>query len=399
MFLETLIRRNNRFIQGIAQLHQKGELPANTYALDIKNINKNAEMIANKGKELGLDVIAMMKQIGRNPDASKAIVDAGIKDAVAVDYECAYFSSKNGLNIGHIGHLVQIPYAFFQPAFLLAPKLWTLFSIDHAKSLSKLAKANNRIQNVSLRVWDDESKFYHGHEGGFHLSELDNIVATLGKLDNLRIAGVTSFPALLFSKSKEKLEITPNAFAIMKAAQLIEKRLGYSVVRNMPGTTSIKGIEMLAEIGATQVEPGHGLTGTTPLSYFEDTPEIPSVAYVSEISHIHNDKIYVVGGGLYQDPVLGEMPSNAIVIDHEGHQELFQADMPKPGAIDYYAILEPNKPKALPKIGSTVIFGFRPQVFVTRAFTAGIYLDEKHPTTGKLYSSNGEESAMKVTTK
>ena len=58
--------------------------------------------------------------------------------------------------------------------------------------------------------------------------------------------------------------------------------------------------------GATQVEPGHGLTGTTPLHAVDDLVEDPAVAYVSEVSHLWNGRAYVFGGGLYVDPVLGD---------------------------------------------------------------------------------------------
>ena len=43
---------------------------------------------------------------------------------------------------------------------------------------------------------------------------------------------------------------------------------------------------MLAAAGATQIEPGHGLTGTTPLHAVEDLPETPAVVYLSEVSHL-----------------------------------------------------------------------------------------------------------------
>ena len=69
----------------------------------------------------------------------------------------------------------------------------------------------------------------------------------------------------------------------------------------------------LAEAGATQVEPGHGLTGTTPLHAVEDLPELPAVVYVSEVSHLHGGEAYCFGGGLYIDPVFPDYPVKAIV--------------------------------------------------------------------------------------
>ena len=72
---------------------------------------------------------------------------------------------------------------------------------------------------------------------------------------------------------------------------------------NAPGTTSTEILPMLASAGATQIEPGHGLTGTTPLHVFEDLPEIPAVVYLSEVSHLIGDEAFCFGGGLYIDPV------------------------------------------------------------------------------------------------
>ena len=63
-------------------------------------------------------------------------------------------------------------------------------------------------------------------------------------------------------------------------------------------------LKALADAGATQVEPGHGLTGTTPLHALEDLPEIPAVVYVTEISHFIDGEAYCFGGGLYYRPDL-----------------------------------------------------------------------------------------------
>ena len=56
---------------------------------------------------------------------------------------------------------------------------------------------------------------------------------------------------------------------------------------------------MLAEFGATHVEPGSCLTGQTPLHAVSDEPELPAMVYVSEISHLDGDTAYSLAGGLY----------------------------------------------------------------------------------------------------
>lgn len=178
-------------------------------------------------------------------------------------------------------------------------------------------------------------------------------------------------------------------------AENLEDFLGYKLIRNMPGTTSVEGIEMLAKAGATQVEPGHGLTGTTPLSAVVETIEKPAIAYVTEVMHHHQGRAFVLGGGLYMDPVLGDIPTKAAVFTDSGDFEILEADMPNPGAIDYYAALSPNKNGTLPPIGSTVIFGFRPQVFVSRGMTVGIENSSTKPKALHHYGSSGAKTLVR----
>ena len=124
----------------------------------------------------------------------------------------------------------------------------------------------------------------------------------------------------------------------------------------------------LAEGGATQVEPGHGLTGTTPLHARVDLPERPAMLYLTEVSHFHQGRAYCFGGGLYIDPVFAPYPLKALAgPDPEAAlaQEV-DAATPDPAMIDYYGQLLPE-PHHRVGIGDTVIFGFRAQAFFARA--------------------------------
>lgn len=395
MFLQPLLDRNFKFLKAAVQLHQKGAIDANTYVLDLETVTMNSRHLSEKGKSLGVDVIAMTKQVGRNPDFCKAVQAGGISGSVAVDYECGVYSHAAGLKISHIGHLVQIPKSQISRAIALEPALWTIFSLVQAREIAKVVAENNKVVNVSLRVWDEDCTFYKGHEGGFHSSEVLDVAKQLSNLKNLKLAGVTSFPALLFDKNTNKLKITKNAELIQKVAVQLEELLGYGLIRNMPGTTSLEGIEMLAKAGATQVEPGHGLTGTTPLSAVVETIEKPAIAYITEVMHHHQGRAFVLGGGLYMDPVLGDIPTKAAVFTDSGDFEILEADMPNPGAIDYYAALSPNKSGNLPPIGSTVIFGFRPQVFVSRGMTVGIANSSSNPRALHHYGSSGAKTLVR----
>ena len=125
----------------------------------------------------------------------------------------------------------------------------------------------------------------------------------------------------------------------------------------------------LASAGATQVEPGHGLTGSTPLHAVRELPERPAMLYLSEIAHTYNGRPYCFGGGLYIDPVFPTYDVQALVgADPDtALNNPVNATIPPPSAIDYYGILEPNINKPI-RTGDTVIFGFRAQAFVTRAY-------------------------------
>ena len=66
MFLDLIRRRNPRLIEAAIRLHQRGELPANTYVIDLDAVENNARAISVRAEGLGLTVMAMTKQMGRN---------------------------------------------------------------------------------------------------------------------------------------------------------------------------------------------------------------------------------------------------------------------------------------------------------------------------------------------
>ncbi|MGE5464898.1 MAG: YhfX family PLP-dependent enzyme, partial [Syntrophothermus sp.] len=133
--------------------------------------------------------------------------------------------------------------------------------------------------------------------------------------------------------------------------------------------TSIAVMEILASAGATQVEPGHALTGTTPLHAVRALVEQPAALYLSEISHIANGHPYCFGGGLYIDPVFSDYDVRALVGRDPGRvaRQPVSVKIPPANAIDYYGILEPS-PLDVIRVGDTVTFGFRIHAFITRAY-------------------------------
>lgn len=391
MFLELLRRRNPNFLTAIAKLHTKGELPVNCYAIDLDAVERNAASFAAEAARLGLTAFAMTKQIGRNPDVSRALVRSGITHAVGVDLQCAVAAASGGLRVGHLGHLVQIPRHEADLAASLEPLYWTVFSETKAREAGAAALKRGRVQDVLLRVAGPGDRFYTGHEGGFPLDGIVEAAATIDAVPGVRFAGLTTFPATLFDPATGTAVATPNRGTLARAAELLRAagRVGFQV--NAPGTTSISVLEGLAQDGATQVEPGHGLTGTTPLHAVADLVEEPAIAYVSEVSHLWNGKAYVFGGGFYVDPVLGKGTTRALVVaagEDVSAATALPVEMPAPEAIDYYATI-PLEQAGVAE-GDTVIFGFRPQVFVTRALTAAISgISTGHPRVEGVWASDG----------
>ena len=329
----------------------------------------NAKKMSGEAKRLGLRVFAMTKQIGRNPPALRALAAGGIDHYVAVDLHCARPIHAAGYYIGHIGHLVQIPQAEALSAAHMTPDYWTVFNHQKALEASIASGKVGRVQILLARIQAEGDTFYPGHEGGFSASEVVRVADTFDQLPNAQFAGITTFPALLFDPKLGKISPTANLRTLESAAEALAASGRKAIEINAPGTTSKIMMSALSSAGATQVEPGHGLTGSTPLHAVLDLPEDPAMLYLSEVSHIHNGCPYCFGGGMYIDPVFPPYQVQAYVgTDADAAlKNLVNANLPAPSAIDYYGILDANENTAV-HVGDTVLFGFRAQAFVTRAY-------------------------------
>lgn len=374
MFLDVLRRRNPDFVLAAQRLHRAGAIPANSTVIDLDAVEENARTIAAEAGRLGLRVFAMTKQVGRNSGFARAVMRGGIDRAVAVDMACALACHRAGLRTGHLGHLVQVPRAeAAHAAAVLQPDYWTVFSHQKAAEASAAAVAAGREQAVMARVQTEGDIFYRGHEGGFASEGAVDAARAIGALPGLRFAGITSFPALLYDHETRKVRPTPNLATLARTAEAL-RRAGHDQLEiNAPGTTSTVTLAALAEAGATQVEPGNGLHGTTPLHAVEDLPEAPAVLYLTEVSHLHAGRAYCFGGGLYIDPVFPAYDVQALVGPEPSVDQsaLRSVEIPPPSAIDYYGMIDASG-GAAPAAGDTVVFGFRGQAFVTRAYCVGL---------------------------
>jgi predicted amino acid racemase len=372
VFLNSLIKRNPAFVCASVELHQRGMIPPNSYVLDLDAMRNNARLISDKGHELGLKVFAMTKQFGRNPPAVNAVVDGGVDGFVAVDMDCILPIAHGGKRIGNVGHVVQIPRHAAPRASAADPDFWTIYSLEKAAEAAGAAASQGRVQKLLARVYAPGDSFYPGQEGGFPADKIDDFVQILSALEGASLAGITTFPAIRYNRDADKIEPAPNAKTLERVAARLSE-LGLSSIEiNAPGNTSFATLELLASLGATQVEPGHGLTATTPMHARNDLPELPAALYLTEVSHLHDGRAYCFGGGLYVDPVFDEYQVHA----HVGASsdavmtQRVSATFPPAEGIDYYAMLDGYENGTRPVAGDTVVFGFRMQAFVTRAYMA-----------------------------
>jgi predicted amino acid racemase len=395
VFLDVLVRRNPAFVGAAIDLHQRGEIPANSYVFDADAVAENARLFAEEARRRELLVLAMTKQVGRNPTFLDAAAAAGLETFVAVDMEDARRIHAAGHRVGHVGHLVQVPRGEARAAAAMSPDYWTVFSADKAWAAATASADLGREQRLLVRLYAEGDVFYTGHEGGFPAEDVVRIADLLDGLEGASFAGVTTFPALLYEPDAREVRTTPNLRTLERAAEALRAAGRSSVEVNAPGTTSIEVLDKLVSAGATQVEPGHGLTGTTPLHAVRDLPERPAVLYLSEISHVHGGRAYCFGGGLYIDPVFPSYQVRALVGSdpNAAVADRIPAEIPPPEAIDYYGMLDIPDGRTV-AAGDTVIFGFRIQAFVTRAFVvpvSGVGTDS--PSVVGVWLASGERVA------
>jgi predicted amino acid racemase len=405
VFLDRLIERNVGLARAAVELHQRGDLPPSTYVIDLDVLYENAVTLCREAGRLGLSVLAMTKQFGRNPVAIQTLARAGVESFVAVDVADAEAISRAGARLGHVGHLVQIPKGSAARVAAMEPDYWTIVSRVKAEEAGRAARSAGRTQAILARVFGPGDLIFESHAGGFDADNMAAIARDLSAIDGCRVAGVTTYPALVFNDASNAVESAPNLATMRRVVTELES-LGYGPLEvNAPGVTSTAVLQMLADAGATQVEPGHGFAGTTPLHLVQDLVERPAIVYLSEISHLAGGSAYCFGGGLYAEfgyryRELGYdgAGSNPTILEalvgREPAQTLEQRatlDLTDYHTIDFYGTLKPEKGVTI-RSGDSVVLCFRGQVFYTRAYVAPV----RGITTGKprvegIFDSAGRE--------
>jgi len=364
MFLDMTIKRNPQLIENAIKYHREGLINPNSYVLDIDEIKSNAQKISKAAKKHHIELYMMTKQLGRNPEVAKIIAQSGIEKAVAVDPWEAIDLGRAGIKLGHVGHLVQIPFGMIREILSYKPEVITVFSLEKAKEISEEASKSGMKQDILLKVVGSNDLVCEGQMGGFKEAELIEKAREIKELQGVNIVGVTAFPCFLYDPDQGKIKETENAYTVMRSVKTLKEELNLEIKQiNTPSANAAASLPLLEELGATHGEPGHALTGTTPLHENKIFEEKPAMVYVSEISHCFEDKAYVYGGGYYRR---SRMKKAMVGRDFENMKSnILEAEEISPEAIDYYGILKIGKKEV--NVGDTVIYAFRTQIFVTRS--------------------------------
>jgi predicted amino acid racemase len=373
MYLKKLLDHNPSLLETALELHQSGRVPPNTWVVDLDTIAANARALAAQARRLGLTTYLMTKQHGRNPYVTLTALANGLDKTVAVDMQCALLLRRYGAPVGHMGHLNQIPRRHIPEAVAMRPDVITVYSLERARWIDEAAREQGIVQDVLIRVHAEGDLFFGGQEGGFAEPDVPATAQAIGALEHVRLVGTTAFPCVVYDADPDAPHsLSPNAATVARCAQTL-RELGFEVTQvNMPGNTSTLTMPMLAEAGATHVEPGHGLLGTGPVhAVRDDLPEAPAYTYVSEISHHVDARAYAFGGGLFRDIYRDGAREEAIVgatfAQARENAVAYIADVPQ--IIDYHAVLDDG---ARCRVGDTALFGFRTQMQMTRSYVAPV---------------------------
>ena len=383
MFLSRLKENNTALLEYAFEAAKKGEILPDTYILDLDTIIQNAKVMKEEADKYNLDLYFMLKQIGRNPVVARALQDLGFAGAVCVDYKEALCMIENGVKVANVGHLEQIPTAALKKIISSKPTVVTVYSLDKIKEINNVAKELGIVQGLLIRLTDADSQLYSGQIAGFHTDCIKNLIAEVNQLNHVEIKGLTVFPALLYDDETKTILPTENINVINRGIEICNKHGLTDLNINLPSATCTASIKLIHDLGGTSGEPGHGLTGTTPLHKVTDQPEKIGYCYVSEISHNYEDKAYCYGGGLYRR---GHM-ENVLVGTSLQDAKLSKIKAPDLDSIDYHFEIDENYP-----VGLTCVMCFRTQIFTTRSHVAVVKgLQTGKPECVGLYDAVGKE--------
>ena len=365
--LDIIESRNPQLVRYAVELHQRGDIPPNTYVVDLDAMADNARSVKDCADALGLGIYVMTKQWNRNPSINHMLAREGLDRFVAVDIGCVTGLHGEGLRLGHVGHLVQIPKHRIEQVLQISPEVWTVYGYDNARLVSEAAQGLGVQQDLLLKVVGPDDFVYPGQEGGIPLDELVDVARQVMDLPGVRVAGTTGFPCVLYDPEEGVVQAKPNLSSVAEGARRLGQELDVEIRQvNCPGTSSCTSMEVVKQHGGTQVEPGNALWGMAPQQLFGSDPGTPAVVFVTEVSHVDREGAYVFGRQFAPDAVTDAMAIEEAFVGSRP-DAIFGQSMKVgfPGIRwTYHAWLHPG-PGQDPRPGDTAVYFFRPQVFTT----------------------------------
>ena len=374
VLLDRVLARNPELLEAAIELHQSGAIPAGTYVIDLDAIADNAALLADAAARAGLGTYLMTKSYGRNPFATATALARGLTSTVAVEPQEADIFARFGLPLGHIGHLANLPRHSISRVVGMAPEVITVYTLEEAALVSAAASALGRVQDVYVRVNRVGDELFRGLVGGWTEDEAVPAARDLLALPGLRLAGLTTFPCLSYATpDAHQARLTDTFFTMLRAKERLERELGLDGLRvNAPAFNNCVTFPLLADHGATEVEPGTALLGASLAHAAQDLPERPAHVFVSEVMHRWDGELYTTGGGMMYLETYGgaaDGPVTAMVgtsVAVAAEQRCTLLDM---GMVNYYAVCT-DHPRA--RVGDTALFALHPQFFVNRAYVAAV---------------------------
>lgn len=384
MFLEQTMKRNPKLLETAFLLHQKGKILPDSYVIDMDILLENAGNILDAARREQVMLFFMLKQLGRNPYIARELLHLGYEGAVPVDFRETLVMQRAGVPIGNVGHLVQLPDAQIEKTVAYGPRFITVYSLEKMEKINAAAKALGVRQQVLLRVHQEGDEVYSGQTAGFSLEGMARMLEIAkSRLEHLEIRGITSFPCYLYDKRKEDIAATHNLRTVMAASEILKEAGIAAPVVNTPSTTCVHTIQKMSIQGGNCGEPGHGLTGTTPMHAEKELEEKPAVAYVSEISHNFQGKAFCYGGGYYRRSHVSYVLVGKTL---EGARKL-GVYPPSAESIDYHFEIPQEC-----QVGAAAVMAFRFQIFVTRSDVVLVKgIQTGNPRIIGIYDSLGNE--------
>lgn len=359
MFLKKTVERNPELVEAGFDLMKKGLILPDTYVIDTDRFLANARQMLDAARQQGIDLYFMLKQVGRNPELARKLVDMGYPGAVAVDFREAQVLMEHDIPICNVGHLVQSPRGFLERIIAYGPAYMTVYSLEKIREISREAEKQGKVMKLLIKVVDQGDLIYSGQTAGFSLDELPALLDEIDALPGVAAGGVTSFPTFLLDQEDGQLEPTHNLQTLLKAREILAAHGITEINVNAPSATCTRTIRNMEAYPAIRsAEPGHGLSGTTPLHALQEEPEVPCVIYMTEVSHDFQGHSYCYGGGHYRRSHVQQALAGTS-LKSARYCEVIPAD---PTCIDYYFELDRKFPVSTP-----VCMAFRFQIFVTRS--------------------------------